>query len=107
MKLKNFELFILLLLIKTTICLKAKIDQSLFLSPDSQTNLIEMKLKNKGSVSLSNSLGRRYKSSIVILHQKETLVDVPFQFNGEVEPTKQEINIYENGKINRKFSYIK
>ncbi len=113
MKIAYFNIQVLLIVMKTIICLQAKIDQSLYISPNSQISFIETKIKTSNKLSNSNMksltgirIQQKYKSNIIILKEKDSIEDPPVEFEGEVEIAKDNLSIYLNGELKKKISYL-
>lgn len=107
MKISYFVITVLLIVMKTNICLYAKIDHSLYTSPYTQTSFIEMKSRYKSGTSLKNySPGTKYQAKVIVHKEPDTINDAPVEFNAELELTKDELRVYFEGKLKKQISYI-
>lgn len=108
MKIAYFVITVLLIIMKTNICLQAKIDRSLYISTNPQINFFEMKSTTKTMSSLTTNSrdGLKYKSRIIIHKLVDTLDDKPVEFDAEVEFGKKKLKVYLDGKLKKEISYL-
>lgn len=108
MKIAYFAIIVLLMIMKTSICLQAKIDHSLYISPNPQINFFEMKTQTKTRSSMSSATtgGLKYKSHFVVHKQIDTLKDAPVEFDAEVEVATTTLKVFLDGRLKKEISYL-
>ena len=108
MKIGYFVITVLLIVMKTNICLQAKIDHSLYISPNPKINFFEMNSKTKmmSSMTSSSRVGLKYKCRIIVHKLVDSLDDKPVEFDAQVEFGKKELKVYMDGKLKKEISYL-
>ena len=108
MKITYFVITVLLIVMKTNICLQAKIDHSLYISPNPQINFFEMKSSNKirSSNSITTTGELKYNAKIAVTKEKDTLEDQPIEFDAQIELGKDNLKVYIDGKLKKEITYV-
>ena len=98
------------MIMKTNICLQAKVDHSLYISPNPQINFFEMKslMKTRSSMTTQTqtSGGLKYKCHFIIHKMIDTLKDHPVEFDAEIELGTTNLKVYLDGKLKKNISYL-
>ena len=105
MKIAYFVITVLLIVMKTNICLQAKIDHSLFIHPNSPINFFEMK-SSKLESSMASTDGMKYTSRVIVFKELDKLSDSPIEFDAQLELGKNELKVYLDGKLKKQISYL-
>ena len=95
MKIAYFVICVLLMIMKTNICLQAKVDHSLYISPNPHTNFLEMKTRTyaKSSMTTRTTGGLRYKAHIIVHKQMDNITDKHVEFDCDIELTPNDVRV--------------
>ena len=108
MKIAYFVITVLLIVMKTNICLQAKIDRSLYISPNPPINFFEKnsEVKENSSMTTITTGGLKYKAHFIVHKQIDTLLDAPVEFDADVEVASTDLKVYLDGKLKKQISYL-
>ena len=108
MKIAYFAIIVLLMIMKTSICLQAKIDHSLYISPNPQINFFEMHSQTQTHSSMTTVAtgGLKYKSHFVVHKQIDTVHDKPVEFDADIELATTSLKVFLDGRLKKEISYL-